>query len=123
MKHDLPRNPTKPPLLANTSVAIFLFLLGCMLLVSILFKRSFQYFDKTRPRATIVGLERLPRPQGTWDGSHGSQEVELAEVVRDLMGQLTAKTILLKQLVSESQHQIERMEELLDRMERASAEK
>jgi hypothetical protein len=117
-------------LFANTAVAMFMFLLGCTLLVSLLLKRSYRYFGKTRQPTTIVGLERLPRPQNTWDGSYRDlvataerQEVEMAEVARDLMGQLTAKTILLEQLVSDSQRQIERMEALLDRMERMNAEK
>lgn len=117
-----------PILFANTAVAAFFFLLGCAILVSILLKRSFQYFDKARPRATIVGLERLPRPQQPWEGTYRElsatpeqQEVEMAEVARDLMGQLTAKTIILEQLIADSQRQIERMEELLNRLERATS--
>ncbi len=113
-----------PILLANTAIAIFMFLIGCTLLVSILMRRSYQFFDKSKKSRVITGLERLPRPQNTWDGAYQDltattdrQEVEMSEVARNLMGQLSAKTIVLEQLIGDSQRQIERMEKLLERLE------
>jgi len=43
----------------------------------------------------------------------------MADMARDINGQLTTKMIVLEQLIVDSQKQIERMEELLDRIETA----
>ena len=105
---------------ANTSFAILLFLAGCAMLVSILLRRSYRYFGKRSGPRVIQGLERVPRPGAAWDGSYhdaeariGRQEVEMAEMFRDMNGQLTSKMHVLEQLISDSQKQIDRMEELL----------
>jgi hypothetical protein len=41
------------------------------------------------------------------------------DVARDLNSQLSAKTIVLEKLIADSQKQIDRMEELLDKIEAA----
>ncbi len=113
-----------PILYASTPIAIFMFLVGCALLVSILLKRSYRYFGKKKGSTVITGLEHLPRPKSTWEGTYRDagaifdrQEVEMAEMARDLSGQLTTKMIVLEQLIADSQKQIDRMEELLKEME------
>lgn len=115
---------------AGTPVAIFMFLVGCALLVSILLKRSYRYFGKAKGSTVITGLEHLPRPKSSWDGTYRDagaivdrKEVEMAELARDLSGQLTTKMIVLEQLISDSQKQIDRMEELLKEMETVDKEK
>ncbi|TWU29958.1 hypothetical protein [Bythopirellula polymerisocia] len=111
---------------ASTPIAVFMFLVGCALLVAVLLKRSYRYFGKSKRSTVITGLEHLPRPKSTWDGTYRDagaavdrQEVEMAEMARDLSGQLTTKMIVLEQLISDSQKQIDRMEELLKEMESA----
>lgn len=114
-----------PVLLANATFAILMFLAGCALVVTVLLRRSYRYFGKRNRSRVIQGLEHLPRPQDAWEGAQhdpsarvGRYEAEMADVARELSGQLTTKMILLEQLICESQKQIERMEELLDRAER-----
>lgn len=59
----------------------------------------------------------LPRDKTTWQANE--RGTDAAEITRDLNSQLTAKTIVLEQLIADSQKQIERMEELLGRIEAA----
>jgi BioD-like phosphotransacetylase family protein len=44
---------------------------------------------------------------------------EGTDIARDLNSQLSAKTIVLEKLIADSQKQIDRMEELLDQIEKA----
>ncbi len=113
-----------PVFSASMPIAIFMFLVGCALMVSILLRRSYRYFGKTKGSKIITGLEHLPRPKSSWEGTFRDagavvdrQEVEMAEMARDLSGQLATKMIVLEQLISESQKQIDRMEKLLKEME------
>lgn len=103
-----------------------MFLVGCALLVSILLKRSYRYFGKAKSSNVVSGIEHLPRPKSTWEGTYRDagaivdrQEVEMAEMSRDLSGQLSTKMIVLEQLIADSQKQIDRMEALLKEMETA----
>lgn len=109
-----------PVLLANTTLAILMFLVGCALVVAILLRRTFRYFGRRQRSQFITGLEHLPRPKNSWEGVYHDvdatidrHEVEMAEMVRDMTGQLTTKMYLLEQLIADSQKQIDRMEELL----------
>ena len=109
-----------PILLANTAFAILMLLAGCAVLLSILLRRSYRYFGRQSKSRVITGLEHLPRPKSQWEGVYHDvdatidrHEVEMAEMVRDMTGQLNTKIYVLEQLISESQQQIDRMEELL----------
>jgi len=112
------------PLLAS-SLADLPLLAGVALLTWILLKRSFRYFGRRRNKNPLP-LERQPRPAGKWDGVQRDalaqverQKVEMHEMTRDLNGQLSSKIIILEKLISDSQRQIDRLEQLLDQTEQA----
>ena len=79
-------------------------------------KAHLQQVGEQRSRV-VTEVHSLPRPKPTWQTTDAG--VEMAEVARDLNGQLTTKMIVLEQLIADSQKQIERMEELLERIEQA----
>jgi hypothetical protein len=113
------------PLLAISLVDVP-FLAGVALLTWILLKRSYRYFGRRRNK-NPAPLERQPRPTSKWDGVQRDalaqverQKVEMHEMTRDLNGQLSSKIIILEQLISDSQQQIDRLEHLLDRAEQSS---
>lgn len=112
-------------LLANMT-AVWMFLAGVGLFAFILLRRSYRYFGKPRQRRSDAALELQPRPKGPWDGmQHDAmarierQEVEMFEIARDLNGQLSAKILVLEQLIHDSQQQITRMEDLLAQLDHA----
>ncbi len=112
------------PLLANMALAPWMFAAGIALLTWVLLKRSFRYFGRPRGKRFIKALEEQYRPTSTWDGVQRDssarierQKVEMHEMTRDLKGELNSKIIVLEKLISDSQRQIERMEQLLDRAE------
>lgn len=96
---------------------IYVFLAGCALLTWTLMRRARQF---RRRRCDGDHLEHIPRPASKWDGAQKDasamierQQVELQELARDVSGQIDSKMILLEELISQSQRQIVRMEELL----------
>lgn len=99
--------------------AVWMFLAGVGLLTYFLLRRSFRYFGRhTKP--SHKPIEHLTRPASTWDGSQRDmfaqierQKVEMEEMARDLNGQLNTKIMVLEQLISDSQRQLERMETML----------
>jgi len=111
------------PLLAS-SLAVVPFIAGVALLTWILMKRSFRYFGNRRRNNKTSPIERVPRPTSKWDGVQRDalaqverQKVEMHEMTRDLNGQLSSKIIILEQLISDSQRQIDRLEQLLEKVE------
>lgn len=110
-------------LLANMT-AVWMFLAGIGLLTFILMRRSYRYFGKSRRRRDDAALDAQPRPNAPWDGvQHDAmarierQKVEMFEMARDLNGQLSSKIIVLEKLISDSQRQIARMEELVAQLD------
>ena len=103
--------------------ATFMLLAGCGLLVYTLMRKAHlqQVREKENRRergSTIISdTGRLPRPPKTWQTTNEGDE--MAEFARDINGQLTTKMIVLEQLIADSQKQIDRMEELLERIESA----
>lgn len=98
------------------------FAAGCALLTMILLRRSYRYFGKRR-RGSGKPIDAQPRPTDPWAGAKKDaaarfdrEQVELHELARELMGQLESKTIVLNELVMQSQRQIERLEELLEKV-------
>lgn len=101
---------------AGIASAIML-LSGCLLLVYLLLRKSHLQQQAVRSSRVSSDVPALPRSNPTWQTSDNG--LEMAEIARDLNGQLTTKMIVLEQLLSDSQKQIERMEELLERIEAA----
>jgi hypothetical protein len=90
-------------------------LVGIGLLAYTLLRKS-HHGQATQYRTRVShDVARLPRSKPTWQTSDTS--VNAAEIARDLNGQLTTKMVVLEQLIADSQKQIERMEELLERIE------
>lgn len=119
-------------LLAQTSengsaspLASMAFAAGCGLLTMILLRRSYRHFGKRTRGGSGPAIDTQPRPTDPWAGvkrdagaRFDRQKVEMHELARDLMGQLESKTIVLNELVQQSQRQIDRLTELLDRGEK-----
>lgn len=107
-------------LLANLG-ATFMLLAGCALLVYMLMRKA--HLEQVRERKTTIvdEMDYLPSPRKTWQAT--DQGDEMADLARDINGQLTTKIIVLEQLIADSQRQIERMEELLERLERAKQDR
>jgi hypothetical protein len=101
---------------AGVSTAIMM-LAGMGLLVYLLLRKShLEHVEQQRTRV-VTDVKALPRSKPTWQATENG--VEMAEMARDLNGQLTTKMIVLEQLIADSQKQIERMEELLGKLEAA----
>ncbi|HCK40023.1 MAG: hypothetical protein CMJ72_08180 [Planctomycetaceae bacterium] len=101
----------------------WLFFAGCAMLTIMLLKRTYRRIGR-RHKSSNVPIERVHRPSDKWDGVQRDalaqierQKVDMYEMSRDLNGQLNTKIIVLEQLISQSQQQIERMEQLLEEAE------
>lgn len=114
-------------LLAETNwLGPAMFALGCALLTGILLRRTFRQLRKRGKRAgSGPHLEAQARPASKWDGAKkdaearfSRQQVELHDMARDLNGQIDSKLILFRELVAQSERQIERLETLLGEAER-----
>jgi hypothetical protein len=100
--------------------SILMFIAGIALLTSILLRRTYRQLGRGRKRYDSRPIDAQPRPSGVWDGAKADssavierQKVQLAELSRDINGQLDTKIMVLRELIAQSQQQIERMEELL----------
>ena len=103
--------------------SILMFMAGCALLTVILLKRTYRHFGRRR-KGNSAPIERVARPASKWDGAQRDalavierQKVEMHEMSRDLNGQLSSRIILLEQLIAQSQQQIDRMEQLIEKTE------
>ncbi|MCO6043632.1 hypothetical protein NG895_06905 [Aeoliella sp. ICT_H6.2] len=99
---------------------ILMFLLGIALLTSILLRRTYRQVGRRRKGFDNRPIDAQPRPKTEWDGAkHDSvaviekQKVQLAQMSRDVNGQLDTKIMILRDLIARSEQQIERLEELL----------
>lgn len=95
------------------------------MLTSILLRRTYRQLGRTRKKYDSRPIDVQPRPTGKWDGAKADtsavierQQVQLAELSRDVNGQLDTKIMALRELIAQSQQQIDRMEELLASGER-----
>lgn len=109
------------PVLAAMAEQV-MFALGVAILTAILLRRSYRLLGKRRKGGSSKVIEAQPRPENAWSGSHqdaharmNRQEVELHEMARDVSAQLDSKMMVLQELIAQSQKQIERLEELLDK--------
>jgi len=104
-------------IVAATLSAPFMLLAGMALLVYFLMRKS--HVQESRQRSRVVTeVKSFPHATSVWRTT--DQGVEMAEVARDLNGQLATKMIVLEQLLADSEKQIARMEKLLAKMESAS---
>jgi hypothetical protein len=104
-------------ILAAGVASALMMLTGCALLIYFLMRKAhLQQVAEQRSRV-VTDVPKFPRSKPTWQTSDNG--VEMAEVARDLNGQLTTKMIVLEQLIADSEKQIERMENLLARLESA----
>lgn len=69
--------------------------------------------ELAKQQSPIIDEGQTPSKYKDLGGTRGG------EVARDLNSQLSAKTIVLERLIADSQKQIDRMEELLDKIEEA----
>ena len=113
------------PLLAAGLVAPLIFAAGCALLTMVLLRRSYRYYGRRTRGGSGPAIELQPRPTNKWDGANKDvntrfdrDQVELYDLARDLKGQLDSKIIVLNELVTRSQQQIDRLEALLEESKR-----
>lgn len=111
-----------PWLLANTT-ATLMFLAALALATAILLRRSYRYFG--RRSRNSEPLVRLPRPapqshHGMTGANSAKQEIELYETAREITGRLDSKMIALEQLIVDVQRRVDRLEQLLTKLEEAS---
>jgi hypothetical protein len=102
--------------LANVGAA-FMMLAGCVLFVYVLMRKAHMEKQRQRESTIVSEMPRLARTPKKWQTSDNG--VEMADMARDINGQLTTKMIVLEQLIADSQKQIVRMAELLERIEAA----
>ena len=107
-----------------------MFFTGCAMLFAILLRRYYRYFGR-RPKSTKndTPLVEAPRPTHAWSGMHSDaaahierQKVELHDMARESAGRLDSKIMVLQQLITQSNQQIERMEGLLSELQAAAKE-
>lgn len=104
--------------------SIMMFIGGIALLTMILLRRTYRQVGNRRRKQDSRHLDSQPRPTSQWDGAKADtsavierQKVELAELSRDVNGQLDSKIMVLRELITQSNEQIARMEVLLSSAE------
>ena len=106
---------------------ISMFLAGCALLTLILLRRWSRYYGRrSRRKKSEPPIAAQPRPHDAWGGMQRDaaahierQKVELHEFSRDVAGTLDSKMLLLGELITKSDEQIARLEQLLAELEGA----
>jgi hypothetical protein len=106
---------------------LLMFMAGVALVAWILMRRGFvrggrrKAFD-SRP------IDAQPRPATEWSGAYTDsaalverQKVELAEFSREANGQIDTKILVLRELMRQSEQQIDQMQRLLDELKQVSA--
>ncbi|QDU58560.1 hypothetical protein [Aeoliella mucimassa] len=107
---------------------ILMFVAGIALMTMILLRRTYRTIGRRR-KFDSRPIDAQPRPKSEWDGAKADstavierQRVELAEMSRDVNGQLDTKIMILRELMTQSQQQITRLEQLLQESEVASGD-
>lgn len=109
---------------------ILMFIAGISLLTAILLRRTYRQLGRGRRQFDSRPIDAQHRPTDQWDGAKADttavierQKVELAELSRDVNGQLDTKIMVLRELIARSQQQIDQMEALLDETQVHSADR
>jgi hypothetical protein len=102
---------------------IALFLLGLILLISILLRRYYRYFGKckTDDRPVVRTTRREADPQQPLMDAPPNVlrwQVEMHETARDLKGELDTKMVALQQLISMAEAEALRLEAAIERAQR-----
>lgn len=97
-----------------------MFIAGAALLTWLMVRRSFRRLGPRNRKSDSRPIDAQPRPTDPWSGAHRDaaavlerQKVELAEFARDTHGQIDTKILVLRELIAQSERQIERLERLL----------
>lgn len=105
------------------------FALGCAMLTAILLRWNLKAFGKRKKGGSGPHIVAQKRPQTPWEGAKQDAEarinrqmVELNDLARDLNGQLDSKLVILRELVAQSERQIEQLEALLEKAEQEKAD-
>lgn len=108
---------------------ILMFIAGIGLLTAMLLRRTYRQLGRGRRKYDNRPIDTQHRPTNQWDGAKADtaavierQKVELAELSRDVNGQLDTKIMVLRELIARSQQQIDQMEALLSDSQVQSAE-
>ncbi len=117
--------PNWSPILAeNVWLAPLGFAAGIGLLTWLLLRKTFKRLSKQKRAGSGPYLQKQRRPAHQWDGAKQDatarferQQVELHDLARDLNGQIDSKLLLFRELVAQSEQQIERLEALLEEAE------
>jgi hypothetical protein len=102
---------------------VALFLLGLLLLISILLRRYYRYFGKRKPddRPVVRTTRRQADPQQPLLDAPPNVlrwQVEMHETARDLKAELDTKMVALQQLIRMAEAQTSRLEAAIARAER-----
>ncbi len=107
-------------MLATQLGPIVMFIAGIALLTTLLIRRTYKHIGRSRKRYDNRPLVVQPRPDSKWSGAKADasaridrQQVELAEMNREVHGQIDSKILVLRELIAQSQQQIDRLEKLL----------
>ena len=95
---------------------ILLFIAGIGLLTAILLRRTYRQLGRRGRKYDNRPIDAQPRPNHRWDGAKADtvavierQKVELAELSRDVNGQLDTKIMMLRELIAQSQRHKHRL--------------
>ena len=102
---------------AGVASAIML-LAGIGVLIYTLMRKSHLQQQSRQRSYAVTDFRTLPAGRANWPSHEIS--VDHTDMARDLSGQLSTKIIVLEQLLTESQKQIDRMEQLLAEVKAAS---
>jgi hypothetical protein len=105
---------------------LLMFMAGVALVAWILMRRGFVRGAR-RKAYDSRPIDAQPRPASEWSGAYSDsaalaerQKVELAEFSREANAQIDTKILVLRELMRQSEQQIERMQKLLTQLEEAS---
>lgn len=102
---------------------LLMFMAGAALVSWILLRRGLLR-GKGKRKFDSRPIDVQERPTTEWSGAYSDgsalidrQKVELAQLSRDVNGQLDSKILVLRELIQQSERQIREMEELLAQLQ------
>lgn len=108
-------------LFGEGSLAPLFFAAGVGMLIAMMLRRTARKWEAEKKKKPVrSGIAPTESPS-SYASASDQREVEMHSLARDMMGQLDSKMILLQELVDKSQRQIDRMEVLLDEVEKVAA--
>jgi hypothetical protein len=98
------------------AVGVVVSIVGAVVAMGYFIMRKAYLQELAKHESQIIDEGTVPKSKIFRSNTNGT------EVARDLNSQLSAKTIVLEKLIADSQKQIDRMEELLEKIEKAKKE-